>query len=713
MTDLDRRKRKRKKLLKSKLGGMIAAFIMFIILSAIIVGLLLLIGAMNTQQLIENRLSAEIDKAVFLKQTYAAGGKDADPGVFENSGMDHILFDEHGNIVSSNGRDTRGTKSIKYLVTSNFLPSDSSLSDEELINKYTYCLYSDKDNLIIDLDTEYDDFDIHYWEYAKLVLKGLKNIDTLVNNDADGDDSDAVLIRTDMDSVQTPLWVRLDIPEIGQTLYVKCAVSTSMSESFFTIAAMAIFGVVEFIFFIMFIVILIKGLLNNRRMRNMLFTDIKIDGHNWLWFIYHAENTLSKYKNAKKGFALIDLQFIGYRRFCVCNSVDEGEGILKEVFRRLNGYVSRKELCAHNAEDSFALLLFCDDDSGLKTRLELILRVLGEAVQNNSLAFHAGIYTLPALEGGVFTVSKNVDVESDFNNACAASATLSGSEHSGIAFYNDKLVEEQRWIETVTHLQQKALDNEEFLVYYQPKYDPRTHELRGAEALIRWQSPEHGFLSPYRFIPIFENNGFITEIDHYMISHVARDQKRWLDAGLRCVPVSVNVSRAHFIESDLAEQIRNIVDKEGAPHSIIEIELTESAFFDDKNAMIETIEKLKSYGFAVSMDDFGSGYSSLNSLKDMPLDVLKLDAEFFRGEAAETDRGEIVVSEAIKLAKNLNMRTVAEGVEIKEQVEFLAEQGCDMIQGYYFAKPMPHDEYEERIKLGRSDGADEEETANE
>ena len=189
-----------------------------------------------------------------------------------------------------------------------------------------------------------------------------------------------------------------------------------------------------------------------------------------------------------------------------------------------------------------------------------------------------------------------------------------------------------------------------------------------------------------------------------MISHVARDQKRWLDAGMKCVPVSVNVSRAHFIESDLAEQIRDIVDKEGAPHHLIEIELTESAFFDDKNAMVETISRLKSYGFAVSMDDFGSGYSSLNSLKDMPLDVLKLDAEFFRGEAADTERGEVVVSEAIKLAKSLNMRTVAEGVEIKEQVDFLAAQGCDMIQGYYFAKPMPAQDYEQRMITGRSDG---------
>ncbi|MBP0972475.1 MAG: EAL domain-containing protein, partial [Oscillospiraceae bacterium] len=291
-----------------------------------------------------------------------------------------------------------------------------------------------------------------------------------------------------------------------------------------------------------------------------------------------------------------------------------------------------------------------------------------------------------------------IDIEREYSNACAARASLEGTDDAAAAYFDAKMVEEQKWIDTVQTMQESALAQEEFVVYYQPKYDPRTNELRGAEALIRWQSPEHGFISPGRFIPIFEKNGFITEIDHYMLQHVARDQRRWLEQGFRCVPVSVNVSRAHFIESDLAEQIRDLVDAEGTPHELIEIELTESAFFDDKKAMIRTILRLKEYGFAVSMDDFGSGYSSLNSLKDMPLDVLKLDAEFFRGEEAGTDRGEIVVSEAIKLAKNLHMRTVAEGVEVKEQVDFLASQGCDMIQGYYFAKPMPGAEYEGRMK---------------
>ena len=152
----------------------------------------------------------------------------------------------------------------------------------------------------------------------------------------------------------------------------------------------------------------------------------------------------------------------------------------------------------------------------------------------------------------------------------------------------------------------------------------------------------------------------------------------------------------HFAQADLAEHICKLVDVYELPHELLEIELTESAFFDDKESLLHTVHALKEYGFDISMDDFGAGYSSLNSLKELPLDVLKLDAEFFRGEF-EKERGEIVVSEAIHMAKNLNMRIVAEGIEEKNQVDFLANIGCDMIQGYYFAKPMPSTAYEEQL----------------
>ena len=255
---------------------------------------------------------------------------------------------------------------------------------------------------------------------------------------------------------------------------------------------------------------------------------------------------------------------------------------------------------------------------------------------------------------------------------------------------------QQLWEHHVEENMERALAAEEFQIYLQPKYNPVTEELSGAEALVRWINQEDGLISPGRFIPIFEKDGFITRLDDYMIAHVAALQMRWLSEGRKVVPVSVNVSRAHFTRPDLAEHICGLVDQYHLPHELLEIELTESAFFDDKEALLQTVNALKKYGFFVSMDDFGAGYSSLNSLKELPLDVLKLDAEFFRGQY-EKERGNIVVSEAIRLAKKLNMKIVAEGIEEQDQVTFLAGLGCDMIQGYYFAKPMPANEYEAKM----------------
>ena len=167
--------------------------------------------------------------------------------------------------------------------------------------------------------------------------------------------------------------------------------------------------------------------------------------------------------------------------------------------------------------------------------------------------------------------------------------------------------------------------------------------------------------------------------------------------GQKQIPVSVNISRVHFVKEDLAEHICHLVDGYGADHALIELELTESAFFGNKKLLQTILKKLKMCGFCLAIDDFGAGYSSLNSLKDLPIDVLKLDMDFFRGEDT-LQRGEIVVKETIRLAKALDMKIVAEGIEKKEQVEFLAEQGCDMIQGFYFAKPMPVDQFNQIMK---------------
>lgn len=265
------------------------------------------------------------------------------------------------------------------------------------------------------------------------------------------------------------------------------------------------------------------------------------------------------------------------------------------------------------------------------------------------------------------------------------------------AFFDKNMLDKQLWNQKVEKNMETALREEEFEVYLQPKYGPSDGKMLGAEALVRWNSKTDGFIPPNRFIPIFEENGFITQLDDYMVSKVAKLQSEWTIQGRKVVPVSVNISRAHFVQEGLAEHICQLVDAYGPKHELIELELTESAFFDDKIILTETVKQLKAYGLRVSMDDFGSGFSSLNSLKDIPLDVLKLDTGFFNGDT-DSERGEIIVREIIMLARALDMTVVAEGIEKKEQVDFLAKLGCDMIQGYYFAKPMPVSEFEEKVE---------------
>ena len=282
-----------------------------------------------------------------------------------------------------------------------------------------------------------------------------------------------------------------------------------------------------------------------------------------------------------------------------------------------------------------------------------------------------------------------------YNMAATARASITDDNKSGVASFTQEMLENIVWERKVMNDMDEALLNHDFKVYLQPKYSTGNEELAAAEALVRWVHKTEGFVPPYRFIPILEANGAIMKLDDYMVSEVARLQANWLAQGKTIVPVSVNISRVHFMREDLAEHICQLVDAYHVPHEYIELELTESAFFDDKKTLIKIVNRMKELGFVISMDDFGAGYSSLNSLKELPVDVVKLDAEFFRGND-EAGKGKIIVSEAISLAKKLDMKIVAEGIETKEQVEFLANENCDFIQGYYFAKPMPVEEFEQK-----------------
>ncbi|MBP5493545.1 MAG: GGDEF domain-containing protein [Lachnospiraceae bacterium] len=635
--------------------------------------------------ILDTKFVDEYEKVEYMAKLYDLNADNNSENVYSllsEEGREYFITDNLGNVIYQYGENTMGKNS-------GYIQMPVSQTEVKKIKIY---MDSKADDLFV-MDDEGN------MKPQPLGLLGFA---------FDLSEQDIDKVNVNKTTISVPMWMSFDVKGGKQVFYCKTFFRLSLSDGVFWISFILVgFALVTCIIVLM-LVNMINTLVNQKRLSKVFFTDPITRGHNWMWFSFRGEQLLKKRRSAKESYAVLDLVFVKFRNYCVCHSVIEGEEMLYRVDRIVKDSLNKKELSAHYSSANFALLLRFKDREELKARILEIIDKLERIDKDHKFTFHVGVYVVENRKNakGKPVRRKNIDIEREYNNACTARSTLEECDDSGIAFFDENLVEEQKWIDAVMERRRSAIENEEYIVYYQPKYDPKTNKLRGVEALIRWNSPDFGFKGPGSFIPILEKNGFIQDIDHYMITHVARDQKAWLDAGYECVPASVNVSRAHFIEDDLAEQIRDAVDAEGCPRNLLEIELTESAFFDDKKAMIDTILKLKEYGFMVSMDDFGSGYSSLNSLKDMPLDILKLDAEFFRGDT-NGGRGEIVITEAIALAKSLNMLTVAEGVEFKEQVEFLASKGCDMIQGYFFAKPMPKEEYAD--KMNRKEGFEEKE----
>lgn len=413
-------------------------------------------------------------------------------------------------------------------------------------------------------------------------------------------------------------------------------------------------------------------------------TDEVTGGKNWTAFTRFAK---SKRLFAKKReYALVVFSVYKYDNYCLAYGVEKGEELLLTVYRSLLANTRKLECVCRKEGEEFALLLLDDEILALNGRIYGIISEICLKYPKIKSRFIAG-----GIRIDNFDSSKMGDY---YNCAILAMKTLAKNSDMCVAWFDDAMRKEMLWEQRVESEMQRALENHEFVMYLQPKFSTKYECVGGAEALVRWIHPELGIIPPGRFIPIFENNGFIVQLDDYMLIELVKTQKKWMDEGKKLFPISVNISRIHFSMENLAEHICDIVDTYGVPHKYIELELTESAFFDDKDMMLKTIEKLKYAGFPISMDDFGAGYSSLNTLKELPLDVIKLDAEFFRGED-NFDRAHLIISETILLAKRLEMHIVAEGIETREQVDYLKSEKCDLIQGYYFAKPMEVEQFVE------------------
>lgn len=435
------------------------------------------------------------------------------------------------------------------------------------------------------------------------------------------------------------------------------------------------------------------------RSRRRAQVDIITSGRTREKFVSDSSRLMKKSSPERWALVVIDIDKFKYINDRL--GYDEGNKMLSRVYRTMSDNMDGDEMCARISNDNFALMLHNAPDNDILNRLN---NIFSEFERRNALyvkypvVFSAGVCRLGQCEGKFGVVDTNIAID----RCIIAKKTVKALHGNSIAFYDGKIRDAVLREKDIENVMPQALENHEFMCYIQPKYGTKSRRIEGAEALIRWNSKDYGFVYPDQFIPVAEKNGFVVELDFFILEEVCKAMRRWLDDGITPVVISVNQSRMHLNNDDYIWRLREIVDKYEIPYEYLELELTESVFTEDTDRMLKIMRKLHDIGFKISIDDFGSGYSSLNMLKDIPADVVKIDREFFNG-TVNSEKGRAVISTVVDLAKNLDMDVISEGVETLEQVEFLQEIDCHLVQGYYFAKPMPMADFEKLWQAEREE----------
>lgn len=377
-------------------------------------------------------------------------------------------------------------------------------------------------------------------------------------------------------------------------------------------------------------------------------------------------------------------------RFKMINSfygIREGDRLLKYVAHSIRSTMESYSMYTYGRinADIFGICVRIDDE---KTPIKLMQSI------REKMKAYVNLHCYLETSAGCYIIrDKEMDLSAIYDLATIAAKKCKGQYMVHEMVYSEEMGEELVREQKIINEMDYALEHEQFVIYFQPKYELEKYAACGAEALVRWKKPDGTMVMPNEFIPIFEKNGFIIKLDYYVWEKVCQFIQKEINEGKTPEPISVNVSRVNLYNPKFLESIINLVEKYRVPTQYLNLELTESVFADNGVVIQEAVDYLHKAGFTIMMDDFGSGYSSLNVLKDINLDVLKIDMKFLT-KGGSSQRGDKILEAVIKMADSLKMTVIAEGVEDKKQVEMLKTLGCDYIQGYYFAKPMPVEEYQ-------------------
>ncbi len=431
---------------------------------------------------------------------------------------------------------------------------------------------------------------------------------------------------------------------------------------------------------------------SNRQLRQIAYHDTLTGAYNLAGFTQKVRDSLEMSKRC----SIISMNIHQFKFINEIFGRDRADDLLRHMKQMLQQNLTEGEYFCRDSGDSFFLFLLDTDKPKIRKRLESIMNQISLYSLNTRHNYQILLYCGVAVRSG--TESEDHVFEELITHSIFALHTAKGSHQNNVWFYNFDLHKQEQLENYVESHMNQALKDQEFRLFLQPKFRLRDGTLGGAEALVRWTTQEGKIIFPDQFIPLFEKNGFCARLDLYMTEKVCCQMKKWIDSGLTPVPISINQSKLLFYESDYVENLCRITKKYQISPNLITLEILEGLAMENVEELNARIAQLKEKGFHISLDDFGSGYSTLNTLGSLHIDELKLDRGFLSDLSPKENPSQmVIIEEIISLTKRLSISTVAEGIETAEGAELLKSLGCDLGQGYYYSRPIPAEEFTDKF----------------
>ena len=437
---------------------------------------------------------------------------------------------------------------------------------------------------------------------------------------------------------------------------------------------------------------------SNKELMKLAYYDRLTGTYNFEKFTQCAEDLLAENSN----YALITMNI---RQFQYINEIlgkAQADQVLKKMAALLRQVMGEKECFCRSNADQFYLLLHSSQEEQVRARVEAIMEQAGTIAQELNVSYPVILYAGAAM---VQESAPPEELVRDLLHKAEFAQKHAVKKYQNVlAFYDRAMHRKENFQNSIESSMQSALEKQEFQLFLQPKVRLENGQVEGAEALVRWIRPDETLVYPNEFIPAFEKNGFCARLDLYMVDRTCRQLREWMDAGYEPICISVNQSRLLFYQSDYVERLCAVMDRYHIPHGYIQLEILEGLAIENIEQMNKTLAQLHEKGFRLSLDDFGSGYSSLNVLAGIQVDEVKFDKDFLLESAPDKkEKNKLALKNVVKLAKDLQITTVAEGVEVQQDEEFVHSIGCEYGQGFFYSCPIPPEEFTQRYLKKASD----------